>query len=41
MFLTGKTVAMVSSDVINMTTTCSAIFENLFVIIVAGTEKDL
>ena len=42
MFLTGKTVAIVTSDVMKMTSTCSAMIGNLFdIIIVAATDKDL
>ncbi len=43
MFLTGYTVAiMVSSDVMKMTTTCSAMIEHLFEINVeAATKNDL
>ena len=42
MFLTGKTVAIVASDVMIMTTTCLAMIGNLFdIIIVAATDKDL
>ena len=41
-FLTGKTVAIVTSDVMKMTSTCLAMIGNLFdVIIVAATDKDL
>ena len=41
-FLTGKTVAIVTSDVMKMTATCSAMIGNLFdIIIVAATDKDL
>ena len=41
-FLTDQTVAMVTNDVIKMTTTCSAMIGNLFdIIIVAATDKDL
>ena len=40
MFLTGKTVAIVTSDVMKMTATCSAMIGNLFdIIIVAATDK--
>ena len=38
-FLTGKTVAIVTSDVIKMTTTYLAMIGNLFDI--AATDKDL
>ena len=42
MFLTGKTVAIVTSDIIKMTTTCSAMIGNSFnIIIVAATDKGL
>ena len=42
MFLTGKTVAIVPTDVMKMTATCSAMVGNLFhIIIVAATDKDL
>ena len=41
-FLTGKTVAIVTSDVMKMTSTCLAMIGNLFdIIIVAATDKDL
>ena len=41
-FLTGKTVAIVTSDVMKMTTTCSAMIGNLCdIIIVVATDKDL
>ena len=41
-FLTGKTVAIVTSDVMKMTTTYSAMIGHLVdIIIVAATEKDL
>ena len=41
-FLTGKTVAIVTSDVMKMTTTYSAMIGHLFdIIIVAATDKDL
>ena len=41
-FLTGKTVAIVTSDVMKMTTTCSAMIGKLwYIIIVAVTDKDL
>ena len=41
-FLTGKTVAIVTSDVMKMTATCSAMIGNLFnIIIVAATDKNL
>ena len=41
-FLTGKTVATATSDVMKMITTCSAMIENLFdILIVAATDKDL
>ena len=41
-FLTGKTVAIVTSDVIKMTTTYSAMIGHLVdIIIVAATDKDL
>ena len=41
-FLTGKTVAIVTSDVMKMTATCSAMIGNLFdILIVAATDKDL
>ena len=40
--LTGKTVAIVTSDVMKMTTTCLAMIGNLFdIIIVAATDKNL
>ena len=42
MFLTGKTVATVTSDVMKMATTYSAMIGNLVdIIIVAATDKDL
>ena len=42
MFLTGKTIAIVTSDVIKMTTTYSAMIGHLAdIIIVAATDKDL
>ena len=41
-FLTGKTVAIVTNDVMKMTTTYSAMIGHLFdTIIVAATGKDL
>ena len=41
-FLTGKTVAIVTNDVMKMTTTCSAMIGHFFdSIIVAATDKDL
>ena len=41
-FLTGKTVAIVTGDVMKMTTTYSAMSGHLFdIIIVAVTHKDL
>ena len=41
-FLTGKTVAIVTNDVMKMTANCLAMIENLFdIIIVAATDKDL
>ena len=41
-FLTGKTVAIVTSDVMKMTTTYSAMIGHLVdIIIVAATDKDL
>ena len=41
-FLTGKTVAIVTSDVMKMTTTYLAMIGHLFdIIIVAATDKDL
>ena len=41
-FLTGKTVAIVTSDIMKMTTTYSAMIGHLFdIIIVAATDKDL
>ena len=40
-FLTGKTVAIVTSDVMKMTTTYLAMIGHLFDIIVAATDKDL
>ena len=41
-FLTGKTVAIATSDVMKMTATCSSMIGNLFdTIIVAATDKDL
>ena len=41
-FLTGKTVAIVTSDVMKRTTTYSAVIGHLFdIIIVAAAEKDL
>ena len=41
-FLTGKTVAIVTSDVMKITTTCLAMIGNLFdIIIVAATDKNL
>ena len=41
-FLTGITVAIVTSDVMKMTTTCSAMIGNSFnIIIVAATDKAL
>ena len=41
-FLTGKTVAIVTNDVMKMTTTYSAMIGHLFdSIIVAATDKDL
>ena len=41
-FLTGKTVAIVTSDVTKMTTTYSTLIGHLVdVIIVAATDKDL
>ena len=41
-FLTGKTVAIVTNDVMKMTTTYSAMIGHLFdIIIVAATDKDL
>ena len=41
-FLTGKTVAIVTSDVMKMTATCSAMIGKLcYIIIVAVTDKDL
>ena len=41
-FLTGKTVAIVTSEVMKMTSTCLAMIGNLFdIIIVAATDKDL
>ena len=41
-FLTGKTVAIVTSDVMKMTSTCLAMIGNLFdIIILAATDKDL
>ena len=41
-FLTGKTVAIVTSDIMKMTTTCSAMIGKLcYIIIVAATDKDL
>ena len=41
-FLTGKAVAIVTSDVMKMTTTCLAMIGNLFdIIIVAATDNDL
>ena len=41
-FLTGKTVAIVTSDVMKRTTTYSAMIGHLFdIIIVAATDKDL
>ena len=40
--LTGKTVAIVTRDVIKITTTCSAMIGHLLdIIIVAATDKDL
>ena len=40
--LTGKTVAIVTSDVMKMTSTCLAMIGTLFdIIIVAATDKDL
>ena len=40
--LTGKTVAIVTNDVMKMTTTYSAMIGHLFdIIIVAATDKDL
>ena len=40
-FKTGKTVAIVTSEVMKMTTTYSAMIRYLFdIIIVAGTDKD-
>ena len=43
MFLTGKTVAIVTSDVMKMTTTYSAMIGHLFdiIIVAAATHKDL
>ncbi len=42
MFLAGYTVAMVTSGVMKMTTTCSAIIGHLFdITTVAATDKDL
>ena len=42
MFLTGKTVAIVTSDVMKMTTTYLAMIVHLFdIIIVTATDKDL
>ena len=42
MFLTGKTVAIVTGDVMEMTTTNSSMIGHLFdIIIVAATVKDL
>ena len=41
-FLTGKTVAIVTSDVMKMTATCLAMIGNLFdIIIIAATDNDL
>ena len=41
-FLTGKTVAIVTSDVMKMTATCSAMIGNLFdIIVVEATDNDL
>ena len=41
-FLTGSTVTMVTSDVMKMTTTCSAMIGHLFdITIVAAADKDL
>ena len=41
-FLTGKTVAKVTNDVMKMITTYSAMIGHLFdIIIVAATDKDL
>ena len=41
-FLTGKTVVIVTSDVMKITITCSAMIGNLFdIIIVAATDKHL
>ena len=42
MFLTSKTVAIVTNDVMKMTTTYSAMIGHLFnIIIVAAVDKDL
>ena len=42
MFLTGKTVAIVTNDVIKMITTYSAMIGHLFdIVISAATDKDL
>ena len=42
MFLTGKTVAIVTSDVMKMTTTYLAMIGHFFdIIIVTATDKDL
>ena len=42
MFLTGKTLAIVTSDVMKMTATYSAMIGHLFdIIIEAATDKDL
>ena len=41
-FLTGKTVATVTSDIMKMITTCSATIGNFFdILIVAATDKNL
>ena len=41
MFFTGLTVAIVTSDVMKVTTTCSAMIRHLFdIIIVVATDKD-
>ena len=42
MFLTGKTVAIVTTDVMKMTTTCSAMIGHSFnIIVLAATDKGL
>ena len=41
-FLAGKTIAIATSDVMKMTTTCSAMIGNLFnIIIITATDKGL